>query len=97
LAPVPSPTARSDLRQSVPAPAAGLDTEGRPVVVVCSTGIDVDLVPAAADVRLGDGRGARLILAVPEVDDHPLIRDLAAALAEPAEVVPIQGDWRRLA
>ncbi len=97
LAPVPSPTARSDLRQSVPAPAAGLDTEGRPVVVVCSTGIDVDLVPAAADVRLTDGRGARLLLAVPEIDDHPLIRDLAAALAEPADIVAIPGDWRRLA
>ncbi len=97
LAPVPSPAARTDLRQSLPAPAAGLDTEGRPVVVVCSTGIDVDLVPAAADVRLTDGRQARLILAVPEADDHPLIRDLAGALAEPAEIVAIPGDWRRLA
>lgn len=67
------------------------------MVVVCSTGIDVDLVPAAADVRLTDGRQARLILAVPEADDHPLIRDLAGALAEPAEIVAIPGDWRRLA
>jgi hypothetical protein len=97
LAPVPSPVPRTDLRLSAPAPAAGLDTEGRPVVVVCSTGIDVDLVPAAADVRLTDGRGARLILAVPAADDHPLMRDLAGALAQPAEIVPIQGDWRRLA
>jgi len=96
LAPMPSPTARTDLRQAVPAPATGLDAEGRPVVVVCSTGIDVDLVPAAADVRLTDGRGAPLILAIPAADDHPLIRDLAAALAEPAEIVPIPGDWRRL-
>ncbi|MDP8974982.1 MAG: hypothetical protein M3N28_01160 [Actinomycetota bacterium] len=96
LAPIPAPTARTDLRHPLPAPAAGLDTEGRPVVVVCSIGIDVDLVPAAADVRLSDGRGARLILAVPAADDHPLIRDLAAALAEPAEIVAIPGDWRRL-
>jgi hypothetical protein len=97
LAAIPSPTARTDLRQSVPAPAAGVDTEGRPVVVVCSIGIDVDLVPAAADVRLSGGRGARLILALPAADDHPLIRDLAGALAEPAEIVAIPGDWRRLA
>jgi len=97
LAPVPSPEPRTDLRQSVPAAAAGVDTEGEPVVVVCSTGIDVDLVPSAADARLSDGRGARLVLAVPMADDHPLIRDLAGALAEPAEIVAIPGDWRRLA
>jgi hypothetical protein len=65
--------------------------------VVCSIGIDVDLVPAAADVRLTDGREARLVLVLPAADDHPLIRDLAAALADPAEVVVVPGDWRRLA
>ena len=97
LAPRPSPVARSDLRLPVPAPAAGVDGDGRSVVVVCSTGIDVDLVPAAADVRLADGRGARLVLVVPAVDDHPLLRDLSAALAEPAHIVALPGDWRRLA
>lgn len=96
LSPVSSPMPRTDLRNPAPAPAAGVDTEGRPVVVVCSTGIDVDLVPAAADVRLSDGRGARLVLALPAADDHPLTRDLAGALAEPARVVAIEGDWRRL-
>ncbi len=96
LAPLPSPVRRTDLRQVAPAPAAGVDIHGRPVVVVCSTGIDVDLVPAAADVRLCDRRHARLVLAVPAADDHPLTRALAAALAEPAEVRAIPGDWRRL-
>lgn len=96
LAPAPSPVRRTDLRQLAPAPAGGVDADGRPLVVVCSTGIDVDLVPAAADARLADGRGARLLLVVPEVDDHPLNRALAAALAEPAEVRALPGDWRRL-
>ncbi len=96
LAPVPSPVRRTDLRRAAPAPAAGVDVDGRAVVVVCSTGIDVDLVPAAADVRLGDDRQARLVLAVPAADDHPLTRALAAALVEPAEVRAIAGDWRRL-
>ena len=96
LAPVPSPVRRTDLRQYAPAPATGLDVDGAPVVVVCSTGIDVDLVPAAADVRLGQDRRARLVLAVPAADDHPLTRALAAALAEPAELQVIPGDWRRL-
>ena len=96
LEPAPSPVARTDLRQAAPAPAAGVDLEGRPLVVVCSAGIDVDLVPSAVDTRLADGRGARLVLVVPEADDHPVTRALAAALAEPAEVVPLPGEWRRL-
>ena len=60
------------------------------MVVVCSAGIDLDLVPFAADARdaLG-GPDARLLLAVPERDDHPVTRELAARLAVPAEVVPV--------
>ena len=93
---VPSPVLRSDLRMAAPAPASGIDDAGRPLLVVCSTGIDVDLVPAAADARLTDGRGARLLLVVPEADDHPVTRWLASRLAEPAEVRTLDGDWRNL-
>jgi len=96
LVPAPSPVVRTDLRQLAPAPATGTDLGGHPLVVVCSTGIDVDLVPAAADARLADGRAARLLLVVPEVDDHPVTRSLAASLADPAEVLVLAGDWRRL-
>ncbi len=96
LAAVAPPVRRTDLRQVAPAPAAGVDAQGRPVVVVCSTGVDVDLVPAAADVRMADGREARLVLVVPEADNHPLTRSLAAALAQPAEVTTVPDHWRRL-
>ena len=72
-----------------------MDEQGRPLLVVCSVGIDVDLVPAAVDARLADGRGPRLVLTMPEGDDHPVTRTLAAALVEPAEIVTIPGDWRR--
>lgn len=96
LAPAPSPVRRANLRQRAPAPATGVDTEGRPLLAVCSTGIDLDLVPAAADARLADGRRPRLVLVVPEADDHPLTRELAGALAEPAAAVTVTGDWRRL-
>lgn len=95
LAPLPDPVRREGLRMAAPAPAGGVDGEGRPVVVVCSTGIDVDLVPTAADARLSHDPSARLVLVVPEADDHPVTRDLAAALADPAEVVTVPGDWRR--
>lgn len=96
LRPLPSPVLRTDLRQLAPAPAAGTDVEGHPLVVVCSSGIDIDLVPAAADARLTDGRDARLVMVVPEGDDHPVTRALAAALIAPAEVHVLSGDWRNL-
>ena len=86
IAPVHEPP---DLRTAWPAPAAGTDLEGNPLVVVCSVGIDLDLVPAAADIRLADGRGARLVLAVPARDVHPVTVALASMLAEPATVVPV--------
>jgi hypothetical protein len=64
---------------------------------VCSSGIDLNLVPAAADAWLADGRdGCRLIIAVPSGDDHPVTRDLAAALREPATVVTVPADWNAL-
>jgi hypothetical protein len=96
LQPVSSPVRRDDLRRRAPAPAAGVDLEGRPLLVVCSVGADLDLVPAAADARLADGRDPRLLLCVPEADDYRATRELAATLAEPAEVVTIGDDWRAL-
>ncbi|MHB1929379.1 MAG: hypothetical protein ACYDEN_05295 [Acidimicrobiales bacterium] len=88
LRPLPPALPRTDLRERSQAPAIG---DG--VFVVASTGVDVDLVPAAADVRLRHAPGARLVLAVPEGDDHPLTRALAGALARPADVVTVPRDW----
>lgn len=85
-----------DLRVSTPAAASGEDPEGRPRLVVTTTGIDVDLVPAAADARLSDPRDPTLVLVVPEADDHPLTRDLASALRAPAEIVTVPNDWQHL-
>jgi hypothetical protein len=95
LAPVPSPTEVDDLRKPAPAPAAGVDLEGKPLLAVFSTGVDVDLVPVAVDARLADGRKPRLVLVVPERDDHPYLRAVAEALREPAEVVTVSDEWRR--
>ncbi|MDQ2727508.1 MAG: hypothetical protein M3Y91_06520 [Actinomycetota bacterium] len=96
LVPLAPPVERTDLRHRSPAPAAGTDLDGRPVVVVCSTGVDIDLVPSAADSRLLDGRAARLVIVVPGGDDHPLTRRLAARLEEPPDVVTVRRDWRAL-
>lgn len=89
LAPMAASAEAPDLRAAWPAPATGTDVDGEPLVVVCSVGVDLNLVPMAADARLADGRGARLVLAVPERDVHPVTEDLAAALAQPATIVPV--------
>ena len=111
LTPVSSTVARQDLRSRAPAPAWGVDEDGEAVVAVCSTGIDPDLVPLAADVRVAaragalapapwtdrpwDGAGpVRLVLLVPEGDDHAVTRSLAGALARPAVVRTVPAGWR---
>jgi hypothetical protein len=86
---------RSNVKDAVPAAAVGTDADGGSVVVVCSTGIDLDLVPLAADVRMAHAPGARLVLVVPERDAHAVTRALAAALVEPAELVALPADWHR--
>ena len=96
LEPAPAPVARDDLRQRAPAPAGGLDSEGRAVLVVCSVGVDPDLVPAAVDAWLRDGRRPRLVLLVPQGDDYPALRRVAADLTFPAEVRVAPSEWRSL-
>ncbi|HLM29417.1 MAG TPA: hypothetical protein VK360_05795 [Acidimicrobiales bacterium] len=97
LRPAEGTRPRPNLSERDAAIAAGLDSEGVPVVVACSVGIALDLVPTAADAREAIDPAARLLLAVPERDDHPTIRRLAARLRSPAEVAPIPGDWRAAA
>lgn len=89
LAPLAPVLPRRNLKERSPAPALG---DG--VVAVCSTGIDLELVPAAADARHVHAPDARLVLVVPEADAHPVTRRLAARLARPAEVVTVRADWR---
>jgi hypothetical protein len=81
--------ARPNLRDPVPCVATGLDAAGQPVVVVCSVGIDLDVVPFAADARTAGGAEDRLIVAVPARDVHPVTLALAADLAPPAEVIGV--------
>lgn len=100
----PPPQERDDLRQRAVAPLWGRDPDGRPVVAVCSAGIDPDLVPAAADARLqaagwpGFPAGEpHLLVVVPTGDDHPLTRRLAGLLRRPAQVVTVAPGWRNAA
>ncbi len=90
LAAAPPPVPRDNLKDAVPCVATGIDEAGVSLVVVCSVGIDLDLVPFAADARAATGpAGARLVLAVPARDAHPVTLALAARLREPASLVAL--------
>jgi len=99
----PSPEPRPDLRGRSVAPGWGYDAAGEAVVVACSVGVDPDVVALAADARLqapawpdfpSSERPARLLIVVPEGDDHPLTRRVAGLLTGPADVVTVAADWR---
>ena len=51
LTPVAPPVPRLNVKDAVPCVAAGRDASGAAIVVVCSTGVDLDLIPFAADAR----------------------------------------------
>lgn len=94
LHPVEPAVARPNLRDTAVAMAAGDAEDGAPVVVACSVGVDLDLVPAAADTRLSVDPDARLLLVVPDRDAHPVTRELAGRLVAPAELVTVDDGWR---
>jgi hypothetical protein len=81
------PVPRLNVKDPVPCVATGLDTQGNALTVVCSVGIDLDLVPFAADARTR--HGGRLIVVVPERDAHAVTLDLLSALRESAELVTV--------
>jgi hypothetical protein len=95
----PTPVERADLRQRAVAPGWG-DAQ----VIVCSVGVDPDVVAQAADSRAqarlwpgGPGPAVTdLTIVVPEGDDHPLTRRLAGLLRHPAHVRTVPAGWRDL-
>jgi hypothetical protein len=82
------PVLRANVKDPVPAVALGVTVSGQPVVVVCSTGIDLDLVPFALDARQMHDPEAELVLVVPRRDASPVTAMLAAAARRPPTIVP---------
>ena len=76
---------------------SGVDADGGEVVVVCSVGVDLDLVPYASDARATDAPDARLVLVLPERDAVDITRRLAGRLLEPADLVTVGDGWRSIA
>lgn len=95
LRPVAPPVPRVNVKDPVPCVAAGVDTDERSVVVVCSSGVDLDLVPFAADARAAHdgahpgagGSGSRLVIVTPSRDRLPVVGQIADRLRQPAVFV----------
>ena len=86
------PVPRTNLKDPVPCVAVGDDAEGRPLVAVFAAGVDLDLVPFAADARAAHddadpgagGDGSRLVIVTPSRDRVPVIVEIAGRLRQPA-------------
>ena len=81
------PVPRPNLRDPVPCVARGADAAGSPIALVCSTGVDLDLIPYVADVQRGDAGLVRVVL--PTRDLVPLTQELAGLLRGPVELVAV--------
>lgn len=86
-----SPTARSNLKDPTPCVAVGCTVAGVPLVAVFSTGIDLDVVPFAADARdsheTASGADAELVIVVPARDVSPVTVRMAGLLHRPARII----------
>jgi hypothetical protein len=91
--PVEGAQPRPNLNEPAIATARATTNKGQAVVLAFSVGVDVDLVPAAADARGVVDPEADLWLVLPERDDHTLTRQLVGQLAEPAKILTVPGDW----
>ena len=89
----PPPVPRDNLKDATPCVAIGIDHAGAPTVVVCSSGVDLDVVPFAGDARssieIETGVEHRLVLAMPSRDRVRATEELAQRLTRPAVLVSV--------
>jgi hypothetical protein len=60
--------------------------------VVCSVGIDLELIPITADL-VDRERPDRVVFALPERDHHARQRALAQQLTVPFTFTVVEGEW----
>ena len=81
------------LRDAFPASAVGTATDGSPLILVFSCGVDLGLLPLAADLREQINSEATLRIALPAQDHHVATKWLASMLRRPAELIDIEVGW----
>jgi hypothetical protein len=92
------PVPRPDVKLRAPCTALGRRNDGSPVVVVCSTGVDLDVIPYATDARrsifngppgAGGGKGTTVetMVVLPPRDLVPITAELAGLLGQSVALV----------
>jgi hypothetical protein len=84
VVPAAPPVPRPNLKDPIPCVAVGTDAGGMESAIVCSVGVDVDLVGFVADVQSHDDRPVIVVLR--ERDRVAITDDLLALLARPVRV-----------
>jgi hypothetical protein len=79
LTPTQPPVPRRNVKDLTPCSAIGRRTDGTEVLVVCSVGVDLDLIPYAIDARLHEpGVEGEVVVVAPPRDLVPVTAELAA-------------------
>jgi hypothetical protein len=82
--PAQPPQPRPNLKDPIPCVATGVDAAGRRHAIVCSVGVDVDLVGFVADVL--SATGDPVIVVLKERDMLPITRELLGLLTTPVDI-----------
>ena len=83
---------RDGIRDIAIASAIGAATDGDKVLVACTVGIDLDAVPAAADLAHRHSAD-RIIIVLPDRDRHALVQAIAAQSRLPIEFATSPEPW----
>lgn len=78
------PLPRPNLKDPIPCVAIGTDADGATHAIVCSVGVDIDLVGFVADVQIADPRSVIVVLR--ERDRLAITEELLALLTRPVTV-----------
>jgi len=95
LEPVDPADQRANLRDPAPAPALGTDSDGRRVLVVCSVGVDPQVVSATAALVLRESPD-RVVVALPDRDVLGPVKQALARLRVPVVVVGTACGWEEV-
>jgi hypothetical protein len=93
---VEPPVARPNVADRMPCSALGRAADGRAVAVVCSVGVDLDVIPYATDARLAAGGepgvdvgGIETLVVAPARDVVPVTVELNERLAHSLSLVAL--------
>ncbi|MCO5313478.1 MAG: hypothetical protein M9952_11165 [Microthrixaceae bacterium] len=90
LFPIDSTLQPQSLRESQPASASGVAADGSPIIAVFGAGVDLDIVPHAADTRALHDPDATLIIVMPQRNILAPVVAVADALVSPARFVNLE-------